>query len=65
MMQVRACAVLNTTILLEWNAESEVVAKRARSIFITSTRRLLNSEYNEFRVGTSLSAQIERNEGAV
>jgi hypothetical protein len=58
-------AILSTRILLERNAESDVVAKRERSIFITSTSSLLNSEYNEFRVRTSLSAQIERNEGAI
>jgi hypothetical protein len=49
------------------NVEYDVVAKRERSIFITYIRLLLNSEFNEFRAVTSLSlsAQIDRNEGAV
>jgi len=46
--------ILGTQVSLQRNVEFHFMAKRDRSIYVTSTGRLLNSECNELRVRTYL-----------
>jgi hypothetical protein len=46
--------ILGTQVSLQRNVEFHFMAKRDRSIYVTSTSRLLNSECNELRVRTYL-----------
>jgi hypothetical protein len=46
--------ILGTQVSLQRNVEFHFIAKRDRSIYITSAGRLLNAECNELRVRTYL-----------